>query len=97
MLTIKILFTINSLEKKKKTIHSKTLFTIPADLKSTQFSLKRVNLTKKNSFELKTFHFSKKNCQPLKFKSFFQVLKKKKNNNNNNNNEIMYHYDNVLL
>ena len=35
MLTIKILFTINSLEKKKKTIHSKTLFTIPADSKST--------------------------------------------------------------
>ena len=33
MLTIKILFTINSLEKKKKTIHSKTLFTIPADSK----------------------------------------------------------------
>ena len=29
MLTIKILFTINSLEK--KTIHSKTLFTIPVD------------------------------------------------------------------
>ena len=31
--TIKILFTINSL--KKKTIHSKTLFTISVDLKST--------------------------------------------------------------
>ena len=59
MLTIKILFTINSL-KKEKTIHSKTLFTIPVDLKSTQFSLKRVNLTKKNLFELKTFHFNKK-------------------------------------
>ena len=35
MLTIKILFTINSLKKKEKTIHSKTLFTIPVDLKST--------------------------------------------------------------
>ena len=37
MLTIKILFTINSLEKKKKekTIHSKTLFTIPVDFEST--------------------------------------------------------------
>ena len=35
MLTIKILFTINSLKKKKKTIHSTTLFTIPVDLKST--------------------------------------------------------------
>ena len=34
MLTIKILFTINSLKKKEKTIHSKTLFTIPVDLKS---------------------------------------------------------------
>ena len=34
--TIKILFTINSLKKKKeKTIHSKTLFTISVDLKST--------------------------------------------------------------
>ena len=33
MLTIKILFTNNSLKKKKKTIHSKTLFTIPVDLK----------------------------------------------------------------
>ena len=40
MVTIKILFTINSLEKKKrkKYIHSKTLFTIPVDLKSTQLS-----------------------------------------------------------
>ena len=35
MLTIKILFTINSLKKKEKTIHSKTLFTIPVELKST--------------------------------------------------------------
>ena len=35
MLTIKILFTNNSLKKKEKTIHSKTLFTIPVDLKST--------------------------------------------------------------
>ena len=35
MLTIKILFTINSLKKKKKTIHSKTLFTIPVEFKST--------------------------------------------------------------
>ena len=34
MLTIKILFTINSLEKKKK-YSFKTLFTIPVDLKST--------------------------------------------------------------
>ena len=33
MLTIKILFTINSLEKKKK-LFIKTLFTIPVDLKS---------------------------------------------------------------
>ena len=33
--TIKILFTINSLKKKEKTIHSKTLFTISVDLKST--------------------------------------------------------------
>ena len=35
MLSIKILFTIISLEKKGKTIHSKTLFTIPVKLKST--------------------------------------------------------------
>ena len=34
MLTIKILFTINSLEKKKN-YPFKTLFTIPVDLKST--------------------------------------------------------------
>ena len=34
MLTIKIPFTINSLKKKKK-LYSKTLFTIPVDLKST--------------------------------------------------------------
>ena len=33
--TIKILFTINSLKKKEKAIHSKTLFTISVDLKST--------------------------------------------------------------
>ena len=37
MVIIKILFTINSLEKKEKEklIHSKTLFTIPVDLEST--------------------------------------------------------------
>ena len=35
MLTIKILFTINSLKKKKKLFNSKTLFTIPVELKST--------------------------------------------------------------
>ena len=36
MLTIKILFTINLLEKKKRKKNSfKTLFTIPVDLKST--------------------------------------------------------------
>ena len=36
MLTIKILFTINLLEKKKRKNYSfKTLFTIPVDLKST--------------------------------------------------------------
>ena len=59
MLTIKILFTINSLEKRKeKNYLLKILFTIPVDLKSTQLSLERVNLTKKNLFELKTFHFN---------------------------------------
>ena len=63
MLTIKILFTINSLEKKNYSF--KTLFTIPVDLKSTQFSLERVNLTKKNLFELKTFHFNKKKTVSL--------------------------------
>ena len=35
MLTIKILVTINSLEKKEKNYSFKTLFTIPVDLKST--------------------------------------------------------------
>ena len=62
MITIKILFTINSLEKREKTSF-KTLFTIPFDLKSTQFSVERVNLTKKNYW----------NYQPLKLKSFFQI------------------------
>ena len=33
------------------------IITIPVDLKSTQFSLERVNLTKKNSFELKNISF----------------------------------------
>ena len=77
MLTIKILFTIKICLKKRKNYLFKTLFTIPVDLKSTYFSLERVNLTKKNLFELKTFHFNKKNCQPIKFKSFFQLFKKK--------------------
>ena len=53
MLTIKILFTINSLEKKEKNYSFKTLFTIPVDLKI-------INLTKKNLFQLKTFYFNKK-------------------------------------
>ena len=79
MLTIKTLFTINSLEKKKeKTIHSKTLFTIPVDLKSTYFSLKRVNLTKKNLFELKTFHFNKKKLSTSKIQKFLSTAKNKK-------------------
>ena len=73
MLSIKILFTINSL-KKRKNYSFKTLFTIPVQLKSTYFSLKRVTLTKKNSFELK--------------KHFISIEKKKKANNNNNNNNI---------
>ena len=60
MLTIKILFTINSLEKKEKNYSFKTLFTIPVDLKSTQLSLERVNLTKKNLFELKNISFQLK-------------------------------------
>ena len=76
MLSIKILFTINSLEKKNN-YSFKTLFPIPVDLKSTLLSLERVNLTNKILFELKTFHFNKINCQPLKFKSFFQLFKKK--------------------
>ena len=33
------------------------IITIPVDLKSTQLSLERVNLTKKNSFELKNISF----------------------------------------
>ena len=49
MPTIKILFTINSLEtRKEKTIHSKHYLWIPVDSKSTQVSLERVNLNKKN-------------------------------------------------
>ena len=72
MLTIKILFTINSREKRKeKTIHSKfkTLFTIPVDLKSTQLSLERVNLTKKNLFELKNISFQLKKKKKKTFKN----------------------------
>ena len=60
MLTIKSYLQLIRLKKKeKKNIYSfKTLFTIPVDLKGTQLSLERVNLTKKNLFELKTFHFN---------------------------------------
>ena len=51
-------------KRKEKNYSFKTLFTIPVDLKSTQLSLERVNLTKKNLFQLKTFHFNfKKNHQ----------------------------------
>ena len=66
MVTIKILFTINSLEKKKEKNYSfKTLFTIPVGLKSTQLSLERVILTKKNLFELKTFNFNLKKTSKI--------------------------------
>ena len=41
MLTIKIVFTINSLGKNKKNYSFKTLFTIPIDLKSTSFSSRK--------------------------------------------------------
>ena len=58
MLTIKILSTINSLEKEgKKNYSLKTLLTIPVDLKSIQFSLERVNLTKKNYINLKIKYY----------------------------------------
>ena len=51
-------------KERKKKYSFKILFTIPVDLKSTQLSLERVNLTKKNLFQLKTFHFNfKKNHQ----------------------------------
>ena len=68
MLTIKILFTINSLEKRKgkKNYSFKILFTIPVDLKSTQLSLERVNLTKKNLFELENISFQLKTKNPQK-------------------------------
>ena len=56
MLTIKILFTINSLIKEKN-YSFKTLLTIPVDLKSIQFSLERVNLTKKNYINLKIKYY----------------------------------------
>ena len=72
MLTIKILCTINSLEKKNYTF--KTLFTIPVDLKSTEFSLERVNSTKKNLFELKTFHFNKKKLSASKIQKFLSTV-----------------------
>ena len=73
MLTIKILFTINSLGKKKNYTF-KTLFTIPVDLKSTEFSLERVTLTKKNLFELKTFHFNKKKLSASKIQKFLSTV-----------------------
>ena len=52
----------------------KTLFTIAVDLKSAEFSLGRVNLTKKNLFEFKTIHFNKKKLSASK-------IQKIKNNN----------------
>ena len=57
MLTIKILFTINSLKKEEKNYSFKTLLTIPVNLKSIQFSLERVNLTKKNYINLKIKYY----------------------------------------
>ena len=47
-------------KRKEKNYSFKTLFTIPVDLKSTQLSLERVNLTKKNLFELKNISFQLK-------------------------------------
>ena len=58
MLTIKIQLIRFKKGKEKKNYSFKILFTIPVDLKSTQLSLERVNLTKKNLFEIKTFHFN---------------------------------------
>ena len=56
--------------RKEKNYSFKTLFTIPVDLKSTQLSLERVNLTKKNLFELKniSFQLKKKNIKNLGLK-----------------------------
>ena len=47
-------------KRKEKNYSFKTLFTIPVDLKSTQLSLERVNLNKKNLFELKNISFQLK-------------------------------------
>ena len=65
MLTIKILFTINSLEKKKKKLFVENTIYNSCRFKKHLISLERVNLTKKNLFELKTFHFNKKKTVSL--------------------------------
>ena len=52
--------------RKEKNYSFKTLFTIPVDLKSTQLSLERVNLTKKNLFELKNISFQLKKKKSIK-------------------------------
>ena len=61
--------------KKRKNYSFKTLFTIPVDLKSTQLSLERVNLTKKNLFELKniSFQLKKKTVKNLGLKLWIQL------------------------
>ena len=55
-----IIIIIIIITRKEKNYSFKTLFTIPVDLKSTQLSLERVNLTKKNLFELKNISFQLK-------------------------------------
>ena len=56
MLTIKILFTINSL--KKETIPSKNYLQFLLFKKKHLVLIKKINLIKKKLFELKTFHFN---------------------------------------
>ena len=58
-------------KRKEKNYSFKTLFTIPVDLKGTQLSLERVNLTTKNLFKLKNISFQlkkKKNHQKSRSK-----------------------------
>ena len=65
-MTSSIIIIIIIITRKEKNYSFKTLFTIPVDLKSTQLSLERVNLTKKNLFELKNISFQLKKKKNIK-------------------------------
>ena len=83
LIIYKILFTINSLKKRKNYSFKNTIYN-SCRFKKHLIYLKKVNLTKKNLFELKNISFNKKKLSTSKIQKFLSTAKNKKKGYYNN-------------